>query len=461
VDREARRERIAALRQWRRELETEWAGSDYPDEVARYFVENMAELRDLEAEELAEGYAAGRYGVEHGSDRGPRREDRADLPGHVRTAHDAGLRVVERHQGQTAPRQADRLDALIRERDPFGFESRYLVAVANPAYRTAFHKILADSVTGHLRFNAEEVEAFRAVGQVEAERALGSHSTPGSFALPITIDPTILPTGTGSINPIRQLADSELISTDQWKGVASDQVTASYVAEVTEATDNTPTMAQPALQAQRGQAFIPVSIELTQDWANIAEQMSILLRDGRDQLGAVKMLTGTGTNEPGGILNIGGTGGLTTTQRVLTAATNAYAVADVYSLKQALPPRFLPRAQWTMSPTIGDTTYRFVPAGSTTEPPIMPEGRNGPLVGKPLYEWSSMITFTTTGSQVAIVGQWDGYKIVDRIGAQVELIPHLFGATSRFPLGQRGFYLYWRTGAGVVAPNRFRYLQVK
>jgi predicted phage gp36 major capsid-like protein len=42
-----------------------------------------------------------------------------------------------------------------------------------------------------------------------------------------------------------------------------------------------------------------------------------------------------------------------------------------------------------------------------------------------------------------------------------ELIPHLFGATSRFPMGQRAIYCYWRTGANVVVPNAFRYLEVK
>ena len=31
-----------------------------------------------------------------------------------------------------------------------------------------------------------------------------------------------------------------------------------------------------------------------------------------------------------------------------------------------------------------------------------------------------------------------------------ELIPHLFGATNRFPTGQRGLYVYWRTDANVV-----------
>jgi len=50
--------------------------------------------------------------------------------------------------------------------------------------------------------------------------------------------------------------------------------------------------------------------------------------------------------------------------------------------------------------------------------------------------------------------------IADRIGGTIELIPHLFGATNRFPTGQRGLYYYWRTGSDVLVQNAFRYLEV-
>jgi hypothetical protein len=38
--------------------------------------------------------------------------------------------------------------------------------------------------------------------------------------------------------------------------------------------------------------------------------------------------------------------------------------------------------------------------------------------------------------------------------------PHLFGATNRFPTGQRGIYAYWRTGTVVAVANSLRYLEV-
>jgi hypothetical protein len=71
-----------------------------------------------------------------------------------------------------------------------------------------------------------------------------------------------------------------------------------------------------------------------QDWDSIVTELGRLLADGRDALDTTKILTGTGTNEPVGILNIGGTGGLTTTQRVQTAGAGTIAIGDVYALKR-------------------------------------------------------------------------------------------------------------------------------
>jgi predicted phage gp36 major capsid-like protein len=49
---------------------------------------------------------------------------------------------------------------------------------------------------------------------------------------------------------------------------------------------------------------------------------------------------------------------------------------------------------------------------------------------------------------------------VDRLGMGAEVIGQMLGS-NRLPLGTRGLYVYWRTGAAVVARNAFRYLEVK
>jgi hypothetical protein len=50
-------------------------------------------------------------------------------------------------------------------------------------------------------------------------------------------------------------------------------------------------------------------------------------------------------------------------------------------------------------------------------------------------------------NKIAIYRDFSDFLIADRIGGTIELIPHLFGATNRYPVGQRGLYYHWRVGA--------------
>ena len=146
--------------------------------------------------------------------------------------------------------------------------------------------------------------------------------------------------------------------TDQWKGVSSAGVTASYDAEAAEVSDDTPTLAQPTIDCAMGRAFVPFSIELGQDWSTLQQELAKLISDGRDVLDATQFLTGTGTDSPAGVLT-----GLTTTQRVQTAGAGAIAIGDVYALKQAVPARFMPSATWAFHPNRLDSVFRLTPAG--------------------------------------------------------------------------------------------------
>jgi len=342
----------------------------------------------------------------------------------------------------------------------FEFEARYLAAVGDPAYHSAFGKLVADPSMGHLRFTPQEVNAVQEVSRLDAERAMSTSGSAGGFAIPFTLDPSVMLSSNGVLNPVREVARVFTIPTKEWKGVSSDGVTASYVAEATEATDASPTLAQPSITTAQGRAFIPFSIEIGQDWGGIQEELLRLITDGRDVLDATQMLTGNGTNAPVGILAIGTTGALTTTQRVQTDVAATLDVDDVWDLKGNLTnTRFGANATFAGNSAMIDRIYRFTPSGSTTEPQAMPT-RDGALCGRPVIEWSTMVNTTTTGSKVLILGDFSNYFIADRLGMTAELIPHLFGATNRYPTGQRGLYAYWRTGTVVAVPNAFRYLEV-
>ena len=417
---------------------------------------------DRRREVLARAYNRGRTHTEEGATfRGSAGRDSAEHDSAVATEAErprsAALRTLERHvhSGEMRTEAAETMEALVRHpQDVLGLTARYLEAVGDPDYYRAFGKLFDDPRTGHLRFSREETAAVQKVAQAEQMRGLvtGTGSA-GGFALPIVIDPSIMLTSSGALNPIRQRARVISISTTEWRGVSSAGVTASYDPEASEVSDDTPTLSQPVILTEMARAFVPFSIEIGQDWSSLQTELLRLIADARDVLDATKFLTGTGTDEPAGVLT-----GLTTTQRVQTAAVGTFAVGDVYALKQSVPARFYPNATWAWHPNRVDTIYRMV-GGNSAEPPLLPE-RDGPLLGKANDEWTALATATTTGTTIGLFGDFRaGYTIIDRIGLTMEIVPHLFGVNRR-PTGERGAFAYWRTGAKVVVPEALRYLAV-
>src|SRR5439155_20252676 len=125
-------------------------------------------------------------------------------------------------------------------------------------------------------------------------------------------------------------------------------------------------------------------------WAGLQDELVRLAADARDVNDATQFLTGNGSNAPGGILNIGGTGGLTTTQRVQTNTVATYAVGDPWLLKAQIPARFIPTSTFAAAPGTWDTTYRFVAQGSPTEPRQFSDGdRGGDFLGRPRIDVST------------------------------------------------------------------------
>lgn len=392
----------------------------------------------------------------------PRR--RADFNGAMRSIE--RCTDLEGFSDQTAKR----VEKMLRTSDRDGLDARYLAAVGNPYYEGAFTKAMADPAHGPLSFTPEEADAMRTVRQVELQRAMGDVTgSAGGYGLPITIDPSIVLTNVGALNPLRELSRVETISSYTWRGVSSDGVVAAFLAEGTEVADNSPVLVQPSLTTAKGMAFVPYSFEVGMDYPGLQSELIGLLTDAKSVLEATKFVTGLGNAaEPAGILNIGGTGGLVqANSRVLTATTATFAYADLWTLKQAIPVRFLADSIIVMNPTTLDTTYQLSPTGSTTLAWLMPQGRNGPLTGLPTAQLSSLATGTTTGTKTAIAGNFKkGFLIADRLGIQLETVSNIFGAANRFPIGQRGALMWWRVGsttigAGSAAGCPLRYMEIK
>ncbi len=385
---------------------------------------------------------------------------RDDAPPHLRDARDRALRAISRHADALTAVANNRLDRLVRI-DPTGVEARYLAAVADPDYGSAFGKLLKHPLDAMYRMTPAEVAAVQAVTQSQSERAMsigGSGGADGGFGVPYALDPTILLSGDGTINPMRQVARVITITTDVWKGVASEGVSAHWYAESAEVSDDTPTLAQPEVTVRRASAFIPFTIEVGMDYAGLQAELGRLFADAKDSLEAQAFLDGLAAgNAPIGIL--AATGGLGASQKVETEGSNAFTTSDCYDLKAEIPPRFAPRSIVLGAPATFDAVYRFV-GGNSDEPPILPT-RDGAFLGLPVREWANMATGTADGAQILIAGDVrEAYTIVDRIGMSVELVPHVFGSSHR-PTGERGLFAFWRVGAAVVNANAARFLQIK
>ena len=134
--------------------------------------------------------------------------------------------------------------------------------MASPAYLSALQRQLRDPSGAHLLYTPEEVSAVQGVDQAVQRTAMTTGST--GVGLPFDLDPSIILTGDGSVNPVRQLASVVTIGAHKWVGASSAGVTASYDQEATEVSDDTPSLVQPTVTPQTGRAFVQASIEALQ-----------------------------------------------------------------------------------------------------------------------------------------------------------------------------------------------------
>jgi HK97 family phage major capsid protein len=381
--------------------------------------------------------------------------DPAVAKGEIR---DRALKALER---STFPQRRNQEDARgeverLLENDSRDSEvGRRILATGSPAYRRAFAKyVFGQGLT------PDEQRAM----------AVGVGST-GGFAVVFTLDPTIIPTSNLSVNPYRAICRVETIAgTNEWRGVTSAGVSATYQAEAAAVTDAAPTLAQPAAIVQMARCFIPVSIELTQDLPSLQNSLAGLIQDSKDDLEATQFSTGAGTTVfPQGILT-----GATTT--VTTGTTTVLAIADLYKLEEALGPHFRPRASIVANRFIMNKVRQMDTAGGsgvwgldlnhfsqlqgglTSQVPT--SGNTGArLLGYPVYECSAFPATLATTTKLAAFGDFSNMVIIDRVGMDIEVIPHLFGAAQgNLPTGQRGIFAYWRNTSKVLDVNPFRVL---
>lgn len=343
-------------------------------------------------------------------------------------------------------------DIIERFDDSDGKLARLCLATSSPAYMRAWSKMARGA--GH-ELTRNEQDAIAHARQ--ATRAMSLTDSAGGYLVPFQLDPTVIITSSGSLNQIRRIARQVVATGDVWNGVSAGQVSWSFAAEMTETSDNAPTFAQPSINIHKAQGFVPISIEAIEDEANVAAEVARLLAFGRDTLEATKFISGTGTNEPVGIVTaLDGT-----SSEVQTTTSDTFVADDLYLVDNALPARYRMNASWLAHRAIYNYIRGMDSNGGADLWVQLSNGVPGQLIGRPVYEAEAMAsTPTTDAANIAVYGDFTNYVIADRIGMTVEFIPHLLGSNRR-PNGSRGWYAYYRVGADSVNDGAFRLLSVK
>jgi HK97 family phage major capsid protein len=300
---------------------------------------------------------------------------------------------------------------------------------------------------------------------VENRAALSTTGANGGFMIPFFLDPTIILTNAGVVNPMRGLAKVVTIPTNVWHGVSSAGVTAEWTSEASEFTDASPTFLQPTITPIRADAYVQASFEVVAD-SNVAAQIGMLFADAKNRLEGTAFVSGTGSTQPEGIvtrLNV-------TTASKVAAQTNAsFGAVDVFALVNNLPARYQNNCQWLAHWFTYNLARQF---GGANQPNFWVDlgpGIPSQMLGVSTYQSSAMLnasgavglsSATASSDNILILGDFsEGYLIVDRIGLETVYNPLVLGSNRR-PTGEVGWACFWRVGADTVNSDAFRMLQV-
>jgi HK97 family phage major capsid protein len=272
--------------------------------------------------------------------------------------------------------------------------ARHILETGSQEYYDAFEKYLRDP--DHMS------QATRA--------AMNLGVASGGYLLPFVLDPTIVLTNNASANPYRRISNVKTTTSNTWNGVTSAGVTAAWLAEGTASGDQSPTVGNIVITPLKAAAWIFGSFEVLSD-TDFGQQLPRLLADAKDRLEEAAFATGTGTAQPTGVVV-----GATTTTATIT--TGAYVLGDVYAIHAALPPRFRnsPNCAWVANVAQINRTRALDTAGGSSFWTNLGKDSPEQLMGKPIYESSSIDPVLTTTHKPMVFGDFSNYYIVDRVG---------------------------------------------
>jgi HK97 family phage major capsid protein len=330
-------------------------------------------------------------------------------------------------------------NATVLAQDQFKGQSKvaqHILETGSDEYRETFER--------YLQYPQEE----------SARAALSLTLANGGYLLPFVLDPTIILTNAASANPWRRISRVVQTTSNTWNGVNSAGVTAAMIGEAGVAADATPLVGNIVITPQKANAWIFGSYEVLED-TDFGQQLPGLLADAKDRLEETQFATGNGTPP-----NTQGVVPAATTV-VTTATTLVIALADVYAVQGALPPRFrnAPKAAWVANVAIINAFRQLDTAGGASFWTNLGKGQPETLLGAPIYESTTMSATKAIGSLEAIFGDFNQFIVCDRVGVSMIYEPLVKDQATARPTGQAGWYMFWRFGSQISTVNAFRVMK--
>ena len=323
--------------------------------------------------------------------------------------------------------------------------AQHVLATGSPDYMSAFRSWLASG--GQPIYTQAEAEAVRA--------ALTLTSANGGYTLPYLLDPTLIPTGAATRNPIRRIARIETGTANVWNGVTVANVTTAWKSEGSAFTEGGPTMGGVTVTAAALTAYVAASYEIFQD-SNLQSQLPGLIAESIDFAESAAFISGSGSGAPKGVITaVSGTAG-----SLVTATTrgtfNSTSAVDTLAMVNAVATRYEDSAVWVMNKATHNAIKQQVVG--TAGVPIVDMTMSNQVLGSEVYRSSTITATTTSGNILAVLGDFSQYIVYDRLGVSLEFIPNVVDG-SGIPTGQRGLVAFKRVGGDVSDVNAFRLLK--
>ncbi len=309
-------------------------------------------------------------------------------------------------------------------------------------------------LTGQPEYTEVFLDYMHAPLETVQRAALSLTNANGGYLIPFTLDPSIILTNAGSINPYRQTCAVKTIATNNWNGVASTGMNAAWLAEAGVVTDNSPTFTNVVITPAKASAWVFGSYEVLED-TDFETELPGLLADARDRLEENAFAVGDGSGKPKGI-----TVAATTVYTTADTTGHTIAVGDLFGVQAALPARFRGRASWLAGISAINRARQLDTAGGSSYWTNLGDGSPEKLLGGAIRESSSIPAYSAAAGQLAMVyGDFSQYAIVDRVGMSVMYEPMIKDVTTGRPVGQGGWFAFWRVGGDALVPGAFRVLK--